>query len=89
MAIFSTIMRQCALSMITLYQCCISPWLGSCCRFTPTCSEYTKEAIISHGLLKGVKQGIMRLIRCRPGGQWGYDPVKVYRKSSSGCCDKS
>lgn len=89
MAIFSTIMRQCALGMITLYQWCVSPWLGSCCRFTPTCSEYTKEAIMHYGLMKGVKRGILRIIRCRPGCQWGYDPVEGDRKPSSGCCDKS
>lgn len=89
MAIFSTIMRQCALSMITLYQWCISPWLGCCCRFTPTCSEYTKQAITNHGPLKGIKLGFFRLIRCRPGGQWGYDPVEECRNSSSECCDKS
>lgn len=45
------------------------------CRFTPTCSEYMEEAINEYGVLKGVKLGIKRIIRCHPFGKYGYDPV--------------
>lgn len=46
------------------------------CRFIPTCSEYTKEAIIKYGSFKGTIMGIKRIIRCHPFGKFGYDPVK-------------
>lgn len=46
------------------------------CRFTPTCSEYMKEAIIKYGSLKGIKLGIKRLLKCHPFGKKGYDPLK-------------
>jgi len=46
------------------------------CRFTPTCSEYTKIAIEKYGAFKGLKLGIKRILRCHPKGKYGYDPVK-------------
>lgn len=45
------------------------------CRFTPTCSEYMIEAINLYGVKKGIKLGIKRIKRCRPRGEYGYDPV--------------
>ncbi len=47
----------------------------SMCRFTPTCSEYTIEAIEEYGVIKGIKLGIKRILRCRPRGGYGFDPV--------------
>ncbi len=62
--------------LIRFYQLVISPWMGgSKCRFTPTCSHYTIEAIQKHGPLKGIFLGVKRLSKCRPGGGHGYDPV--------------
>lgn len=49
------------------------------CRFIPTCSEYMKQSIIEFGVCKGVFNGIKRILRCRPFGKFGYDPVKVRR----------
>ena len=46
------------------------------CRFIPTCSEYTKEAINSYGVIRGSMMGFKRILRCRPFGRFGYDPVK-------------
>lgn len=46
------------------------------CRFTPTCSEYMKEAIDKYGVKKGLKLGIKRLLKCHPFGKYGYDPLK-------------
>lgn len=63
--------------MLRVYQVCISPVTGgrAACRFTPTCSEYTKQAILKYGTIRGIKMGFKRILRCRPGGGFGYDPV--------------
>ena len=64
---------------IRFYRYFLSPWLGWSCRFTPTCSVYTIEAIETHGALKGVWLGIKRISRCHPWCQGGYDPVPQVR----------
>jgi putative membrane protein insertion efficiency factor len=61
--------------LIRLYQMTISPFLGQCCRFHPTCSEYMLEAIKTYGPLKGVWLGIKRLCKCHPWHPGGHDPV--------------
>ncbi len=60
---------------IRFYQTCISPYTPPACRFTPTCSQYAKEAIIKHGPIKGLGLAIWRILRCNPWGGSGYDPV--------------
>ena len=60
---------------IRFYQVAISPLLGPSCRFTPTCSEYARQALIKHGPIKGLYLAIWRLLRCNPWGGSGYDPV--------------
>lgn len=57
------------------YQYFISPWLGSNCRFTPTCSQYAIEAIAFHGVVKGLWLTMSRVGRCHPWHPGGYDPV--------------
>jgi len=61
--------------MIRYYQKNISPSLGSRCRYVPTCSEYTAEAIETFGALKGSAMGAWRILRCHPFAKGGYDPV--------------
>jgi len=61
---------------ITLYKLVVSPLLGHNCRFYPSCSDYTKQAIIKHGAIKGVWLGIKRLSKCHPWGGSGEDEVK-------------
>lgn len=62
--------------IIKIYQYGISPLMGpSKCRFTPSCSSYTIEAIQKHGLIKGMRLATKRLASCRPGGGSGFDPV--------------
>lgn len=67
-------MKKLVLFLITLYQK-ISSHTPRVCRFTPTCSEYTRQAIEKYGLLKGLWLGIKRICRCHPGNPGGYDPV--------------
>ncbi len=61
--------------LISIYQRLISPLVGPCCRFHPTCSEYAKEALESHGLVMGLGLTIKRLSKCHPLGGSGFDPV--------------
>jgi putative membrane protein insertion efficiency factor len=61
--------------LIKLYQWGISPLLGPKCRFTPTCSQYTVEALKKYGLFKGGWLSIRRISRCHPWGGHGMDPV--------------
>ncbi|MDE7125571.1 MAG: membrane protein insertion efficiency factor YidD [Muribaculaceae bacterium] len=60
---------------VIFYRYCISPLKPPTCRFTPTCSEYTLEALRKHGPLKGIYLSVKRILRCHPWGGSGYDPV--------------
>lgn len=60
---------------ILFYQRCVSPFTPPSCRFTPTCSEYARQAIVKHGPVKGLWLAVKRLLRCHPWGGSGYDPV--------------
>ena len=61
---------------ILLYQILISPWLPPTCRFYPTCSQYTLEAVDKYGAKKGIFLGIKRISKCHPYNNGGYDPLK-------------
>ncbi len=63
------------LFLIKIYQYGISPYTPATCRFQPTCSHYTKEALEKHGLFKGSLLAIKRIGSCHPWGKSGYDPV--------------
>ena len=73
----NNIFDRVATTLIRGYQMAISPIIGgrAACRFTPSCSEYTKQAIERYGIIRGVFMGLRRILRCRPGGGCGYDPV--------------
>ncbi|MBO8425626.1 MAG: membrane protein insertion efficiency factor YidD [Proteobacteria bacterium] len=66
-----------AIGLVRIYQSCISPFIGgrAACRFVPSCSEYTATAIKKYGAWRGTIMGMRRILRCRPGGGFGYDPV--------------
>ena len=68
-------MKAVALGLIRLYQLTLSPLLGRACRYYPTCSAYTYEAITRYGVLKGSCLGARRLLRCHPFHAGGVDPV--------------
>mgnify|MGYP003483099763 FL=1 len=69
-------MRKIAIFLIKFYQKAISPFFGRRCRFYPTCSEYTKQAIEKYGLFKGTYLGVRRILKCHPFHKGGYDPLK-------------
>lgn len=72
-------MKNLCIKLITWYQKTISVWLESKnikCKYYPTCSEYTKQAIEKYGVLKGVMLGMWRILRCNPFSKGGYDPLK-------------
>ena len=60
---------------IRLYQATLSPWFGGSCRHVPSCSEYAREAVERHGVIRGLALATRRLARCRPFGSHGFDPV--------------
>jgi putative membrane protein insertion efficiency factor len=68
-------MKYVLVFLITLYQKLLSPWLPPACRFTPTCSQYAREALLKHGLLRGLLLAVRRLARCHPFHAGGFDPV--------------
>ena len=68
-------MKFAVLSLIWVYQRTLSPLLPTSCRFSPSCSHYSQDAVEKYGVIKGVMLGVKRLGRCRPLGGQGYDPV--------------
>lgn len=69
-------MKKIFVYIIEKYQQYISPILGRNCRYYPTCSEYTKQAVIKYGVIKGCLYGAKRIIKCNPFSKGGYDPLK-------------
>ena len=68
-------MKKCLIFLIKVYQNTLSPFIGRNCKFIPTCSEYTIDAINEYGAFKGAIMGIRRIWRCNPFSKGGYDPV--------------
>ena len=69
-------MKKILLFLIKIYQKGISPYFGRRCRFYPTCSEYSRQAIIKYGAVKGSYLSIKRILKCHPFHKGGYDPLK-------------
>jgi uncharacterized protein len=67
--------QQTLILLIKLYRYFISPWLGNCCRFYPSCSQYAMLAIERHGICRGILMAARRLLCCHPWHEGGYDPV--------------
>jgi len=68
-------MGRAVIILLRAYQIFISPLLGNSCRFYPSCSQYTLEAVERHGVVKGLLLGAWRILRCHPFHPGGYDPV--------------
>ncbi|MFA5115141.1 MAG: membrane protein insertion efficiency factor YidD [Candidatus Omnitrophota bacterium] len=69
-------LKKISLALIGFYQGYVRIWLPSCCRFNPSCSEYTCQAIRKYGALRGLLKGMVRILHCHPysGKSW-YDPL--------------
>ncbi|MEJ5199627.1 MAG: membrane protein insertion efficiency factor YidD [Anaerolineae bacterium] len=68
-------MKRLVLAVIRFYRTWISPGLPPSCRFYPTCSEYTYQAVEKYGVLRGGWLGVRRIVRCHPFNPGGFDPV--------------
>ncbi len=68
-------MKRIGIGLIRLYRI-VFAWLPSSCRFYPTCSHYTEQAIQKYGLVRGGWMGARRIARCHPWNPGGYDPVR-------------
>ncbi len=69
------LLQQGLVRLVQAYRLLLSPWLGSSCRFTPTCSVYSIEALQRHGAGAGSYLTLARIARCQPWCQGGHDPV--------------
>jgi len=68
-------MQRLLIGLIRIYQVALSPFVGNQCRFTPTCSQYAREAVERHGAMRGAWMAIKRVSRCHPWHPGGHDPV--------------
>jgi uncharacterized protein len=72
--------QRCLIGLVQGYRLFLSPWLGSACRFSPTCSVYALEALQTHGAGRGSYLAASRVVRCNPWCAGGHDPVPVVHK---------
>ena len=75
------IFTQLLIKLIKIYKYIISPLIGPSCRYLPTCSEYSIEALKTYGFIKGFSLSLKRIMSCHPWGNSGFDPVKKEIKS--------
>lgn len=70
-----SVLQRACLRAISWYRRCVSPLFPPTCIYTPSCSEYTYQAIQKYGVVRGIWLGIKRICRCHPFHKGGYDPV--------------
>jgi putative membrane protein insertion efficiency factor len=69
-------MKFLVLDLLGIYKAMVSPFLPPACRFEPTCSEYTRQAVEKYGAVRGTWMGVKRILRCQPFCKGGHDPVR-------------
>lgn len=74
-------MSDLLIRVIRLYQVLVSPWIGPCCRFDPSCSHYAIDAVRTHGVMRGLLLTVVRLGKCHPFHPGGMDPVVPLNKA--------
>jgi len=79
----SRLLAKPLIGLVRLYRLVLSPWLGSNCRYQPTCSSYAIEALQVHGVMRGTWLAAKRMGRCHPWGGSGYDPVPGSERDNS------
>lgn len=79
-------MRRLLMALVRGYRLTLSPWIGSACRFEPTCSAYALEALGQHGAAAGSYLTLRRLARCHPWCDGGHDPVPAQTPRLFACC---
>jgi putative membrane protein insertion efficiency factor len=79
-------MRRLPLAALGFYRRWVSPFLGSHCRYYPSCSQYAQEAIELHGTARGVWLSVKRICRCHPWHAGGFDPVPISNKNPHARC---
>lgn len=77
-------MRKALIKLLGVYQFLISPLLGNCCRFHPSCSNYAQQALEHYGIIRGIGLISWRLLRCHPFHPGGYDPLPNEKKIDYG-----
>ena len=80
--------RRAVLLALRAYKWLLSPLLPAACRYTPTCSEFAREAVDRHGILRGAWMVAARLLRCHPFAGSGYDPVSTATGSAPATDDR-
>lgn len=81
MSSWRPVLREAAILPVHLYRLLLSPILPRSCRFEPTCSQYAMEAVREHGVFRGARMTILRVLRCHPYSAGGWDPVQKLRRS--------
>ena len=71
-----SILIKILIKLIQIYKILISPFLGYNCRYLPTCSDYSIEALKKFGFIKGITLILKRILKCHPWGGGGFDPIK-------------
>ncbi|MBV9240777.1 MAG: membrane protein insertion efficiency factor YidD [Acidobacteria bacterium] len=69
-------MRFLVADILGIYKVMVSPFLAPACRFEPTCSEYARQALEKHGVIRGSWMALKRILRCQPFCEGGHDPVQ-------------
>ena len=72
----AVVLRRASIGTIRVYRQYVSPMLPASCRYTPSCSLYTLQAIEKYGVLRGIPMGTLRVLRCHPFARGGFDPVR-------------